>query len=690
MIQASSTRSNRTLFDRKRAKIVPELLRRLLVYVAMSGLSLVAFHAAAEPFFPLLTSQKARILRQAVLKSKRDTNLINDLIQLGQYYVYKRGEHKADLDTALSFSKQAFSLSKQLGFKRGEIKSMYVTGAIFAEQGDEEKAVSTHTKAIRMCQALGYISLEAEGWYYLGEVNPQPKEFTADRTEPYQKAMELYARAGQVDKQAYTMKKIADINYVAGNLEAALVQSLEALRLYQSIKVVALHHAYSMLVAVSRKMGNYEDAIRYGLAAIESARAAGDTADLSYFYLQVSWTNEHLNQPMDAIRYQKMALVNAQRLRDTISVLNITRYICFNYLLLNRPADAFALFKKSVRDFPPTEQSGKIQVAGILSKYYLYKKDYPLAEKYMQEILEYEDHPSREIPFRIALYQRVGEFYLETGKLDKALEYLRQAMKWTYSRRDRADVYGTSKLHYLLFKLDSAQGDLTSAIAHYQTYKILNDSIFNTTKVKQIASIQIQYDTKKKEQDNALLRRKNQVQQASLREKDLQRNAAFGGVLMLLVLLALSYNQYRIKWKSNALLKAKQEEITQKNSRLQHLLEEKEWLLKEIHHRVKNNLQTVMSLLESQSAYLKNDALAAIRESQHRVQAMALIHQKLYLSENVTSINMQAYIKELVNYLKESFDIRQQIRFDLDLEPVNLDGASAAAPPIRWCACCRR
>ena len=70
--------------------------------------------------------------------------------------------------------------------------------------------------------------------------------------------------------------------------------------------------------------------------------------------------------------------------------------------------------------------------------------------------------------------------------------------------------------------------------------------------------------------------------------------------------------------------------ITQKNEQLQHFLTEKEWLLKEIHHRVKNNLQIVMSLLNSQSAYIDNDpALTAIQDSQHRVHAISLIPSKV-------------------------------------------------------------
>jgi two-component sensor histidine kinase len=104
------------------------------------------------------------------------------------------------------------------------------------------------------------------------------------------------------------------------------------------------------------------------------------------------------------------------------------------------------------------------------------------------------------------------------------------------------------------------------------------------------------------------------------------------------------------------------------------LLTEKEWLLKEIHHRVKNNLQVVMSLLNSQAASLQDQsALAAIKESQHRVQAMALIHQKLYQSESVARIPMQSYINEVVAYLHDSYDPVQPVRFNLSVEPVELD-----------------
>ncbi len=105
---------------------------------------------------------------------------------------------------------------------------------------------------------------------------------------------------------------------------------------------------------------------------------------------------------------------------------------------------------------------------------------------------------------------------------------------------------------------------------------------------------------------------------------------------------------------------------------------EKEWLVKEIHHRVKNNLGIVSSLLEIQTSYLKNkEALSAIKESQHRIHSMSIIHQKLYQSDTLSTVHMPEYIYELVEYLRESYAIRENIRFSLQIDNIELNHASA-------------
>ncbi len=147
---------------------------------------------------------------------------------------------------------------------------------------------------------------------------------------------------------------------------------------------------------------------------------------------------------------------------------------------------------------------------------------------------------------------------------------------------------------------------------------------------------------------------------------------------MLIVLIGLLYNRYRLKQRSNAQLVRKQDEINQQNNQLKKLIDEREWLLREIHHRVKNNLQIVISLLNTQSQYLDSqDAIAAIQNSQHRMHAMSLIHQRLYQTDDLGSIDMKWYISELMGYMRDSFDIKGRILFREDCDRVLMDVVQA-------------
>ncbi len=102
-------------------------------------------------------------------------------------------------------------------------------------------------------------------------------------------------------------------------------------------------------------------------------------------------------------------------------------------------------------------------------------------------------------------------------------------------------------------------------------------------------------------------------------------------------------------------------------------LEEKEVLLREIHHRVKNNLQIISSLLSLQSRFIKDKEDAEmLKESQDRILSMALIYEKLYLSENLAYINCNEYITDLVNSLYLSYSTARSITVTTEVEDVRL------------------
>jgi PAS domain S-box-containing protein len=113
--------------------------------------------------------------------------------------------------------------------------------------------------------------------------------------------------------------------------------------------------------------------------------------------------------------------------------------------------------------------------------------------------------------------------------------------------------------------------------------------------------------------------------------------------------------------------------------KIRHTLEEKDVLLKEIHHRVKNNLQVVSALIELQIQYMKDqNSINTLRDSQNRIRTMALIHETLYRSRDLSKVEFHAYIKKLVDALFETYSIETKVIktiFEVDEVLLDIDTA---------------
>lgn len=117
--------------------------------------------------------------------------------------------------------------------------------------------------------------------------------------------------------------------------------------------------------------------------------------------------------------------------------------------------------------------------------------------------------------------------------------------------------------------------------------------------------------------------------------------------------------------------------ITEKRyvqQRMEQSLKEKEILLKEVHHRVKNNMQVVSSILNLQSSYVSDEyALTLLKESQNRIKTMAYIHESLYQNKSFTSVNFSEYVQTLVNNIVQSYSYsKDKIKLQLNIEKITL------------------
>ncbi len=122
-------------------------------------------------------------------------------------------------------------------------------------------------------------------------------------------------------------------------------------------------------------------------------------------------------------------------------------------------------------------------------------------------------------------------------------------------------------------------------------------------------------------------------------------------------------------------------QINESQKNLRASLKEKEVLLKEIHHRVKNNLQIISSLLNLQTSFLKDtDSIQAIESSRNRIRSMAIVHEKLYQTENFIQINFKDYVEELVRNLSGSYQSdTDKINYKIEVERIfiNIDLATS-------------
>jgi two-component sensor histidine kinase len=115
-------------------------------------------------------------------------------------------------------------------------------------------------------------------------------------------------------------------------------------------------------------------------------------------------------------------------------------------------------------------------------------------------------------------------------------------------------------------------------------------------------------------------------------------------------------------------------QVAAKTSQIQQSLEQKEMLLKEIHHRVKNSLSIVSGLLQLQIMSADNEEVGNIlKDSQTRIQSVGLIHEKLYKTDSLSAVELGAYIEELVRSIHETFsELKDSVELQFDLDEVFL------------------
>ena len=673
----------------------------------------------------LVSKQQVTDLHNTLGKTIADSTRINILLKLAKYH-FEKGNEKSNLDSAASLIMNAKAINAlQTSGKREGLISLY-EASLARRRGNTNAGKQLVNQAISQIQAVNDEFHLAEAYlelscYYdardpkqFGSISNvfntlfqrAPKLVTpAHRDSCMSVLLDFYllrmtydsypleirlvflahlARSYQLLNnkilEFWSRKEIADIHFGQGKLDIAINELLQIAKEQEAGGYPGICLTYDLLSGLYFAGARSDKALYYSLKTIKSVRTAADSAHLGLFYERVAFNYSRTGSIAEAVEWNLKCLNYRIAYKQTEGIYGLLYDLTGNMIKLGKSAEALELILPKKNMF--STQSGwekNFMLLGFAQCYAALGK-IAMAEKYCDELIELNDLRLKrgEITNNVILNQFLAYFYFDIGQYNKAEKYFKITVdEWPKSGGDLGQSY---KSHFQ-FRLDSARGNFVSAIKHLQNYQVIKDSMLTVTKTKQIEDLKIAYATEQKdslinlkEQNIQLLKAQDELQKGKLEQGIVLRNISFGVATLFIIIFILLYNRYRLKQRTNINLQLQQIEIAKQNRSLNHLLNEKDWLVKEIHHRVKNNLQTVMGLLGTQAGYLKNEeAITAMADSQHRIQSMSLIHQRLYQSGNLSSIKMTDYIFELVDFLGESYNNNNLIRFHLEIEPVEFD-----------------
>ncbi|MEM9548329.1 MAG: histidine kinase dimerization/phosphoacceptor domain -containing protein [Bacteroidota bacterium] len=256
-------------------------------------------------------------------------------------------------------------------------------------------------------------------------------------------------------------------------------------------------------------------------------------------------------------------------------------------------------------------------------------------------------------------------YYTGTNDLVSAQNHMK-----AYSKLIEPSFNSSAIQDYLAsnIKLERKLGNYKKALEFTNRYHHRADSIYRSGQENYVLELGEKYESETKQLEIERLNAQNQVAQLELGRRN--RMLLFGGVLLTLASV-FSFFLYRLFERT----RSSESALKKVNGELSESLQTNKALLKEIHHRVKNNLQVVSSLLTLQSKFVNDDtALAAINTGKSRVQSMSILHRNLYQNENLKSIKIKPYFNDLIENLVSTYQVDdKEISIASEVDDIELD-----------------
>ncbi|GGG57222.1 hypothetical protein GCM10010976_30080 [Bizionia arctica] len=485
-------------------------------------------------------------------------------------------------------------------------------------QSDFEKAIVFARQGVLLSDKTNNTKWQPKFYEMQGRIHANLLELDS-ASFYFNKALVGYKTIEDQRGQATTYFKIGWVHKRRGEIEQALKTDLEALKLMEALDDKAgIAGAYSRVSEDLNKQGRHNEALDYALKTIDISKKHQLDTELAYAYTSAGDSYMAMGNFQESYNYFEKAL----RLAETI---NFSVFDIINFS--NNRANAL-------------KRMGNYQDA---------KKEYDSTLLKAQEV-NYEN----------AIYvitANLGEVNLLLENYEEALKYQLETVALQEANKD---VSNLTENYDHVSTIYEKLGNFPKALEYQKKARVMRDSTATIESDKVMSNLLTKYETVKKE---ATI--KTQEATISQQQKTQTLYIAIAALLTLSLIGMLS---------SMRNIRSKRKKLQVLNLELETKNKQNELLMKEIHHRVKNNLELVKSLISLQSAQLEDSATKdAMIASQNRVQSMGIIHQKLYQGENLGSIEMKDYFVNLSEGILDTFNSEDQVKIECAMDNLELD-----------------
>ncbi|HMG16597.1 MAG TPA: tetratricopeptide repeat protein [Saprospiraceae bacterium] len=451
-------------------------------------------------------------------KSLSLNTAVNDINGLAENYLilgrFKSGEE------SISTYQKAIELFKQAKNANGIAKANLSLGAFYRDS-DLKRSLQYLNEALNEFKIEGnniWISYAliciGQTYYYFSDLKSS-RDFV-------EKGLVIAKQTGNRFNTANAYSTLGNIYNSNSNFPKAFDYFLNSMKIAEAIKnKPMLANSYSQIGNVCLSMKNYEDALKYTQKALLLANEVGriefQTFDISLIgtiYLQQGKYNEALKQ-------EKMSLALNEKSKNEYRIENSYGTITDMYLKIKDYDNAFLFLNKAItlnKNFndPTAKANNFLSMAMAI-------KNAPASVLIKQRI-----NPLDRNSILIYNLTKCIDLVNELGLLD----------------RQRDALFELSEVY-------QKEGNIIKAFEYYKQYTLLKDSIMNADNSNSIANLQIQFETNKKEQEIVLLNKDKALQFQEIDKQKAVRNSFIIGFILVLLLVGVTYNRYRLKQKAN-------------------------------------------------------------------------------------------------------------------------------------------